>query len=183
MYYFISDLHFGSINILKERLIFRNPDEMDLYLIEKWNNKVRRDDTVYIVGDLGGNYSIDLETRIANLNGKKILVQGNHDIQWLDSENVRLSKYFEKIENYLEVKLDGYYLTLCHYPLIEWDGSRRQHNSYMLHGHIHTRVGKTYNIIKEYEPRLLNCCPEINNYEPVTIEELIKNNASWYGRK
>lgn len=183
MDYFISDLHFGSIKILEERKIFRNTDEMDLCLIEKWNNKVQQDDTVYIVGDLGGNYTGDLETRIANINGNKILIQGNHEIQWLAGGTFLPSRYFAKIENYMEMTINGYYLTLCHYPLIEWDRSRKQQNSYMLHGHIHTRIEKTYTIIKEYEPRMLNCCPEINNYEPSTIDELIKNNASWYGRK
>ena len=52
MIYYTSDLHFGHRNVLKfDNRPFANVDEMDLVLIENWNNRVQPDDTVYILGD------------------------------------------------------------------------------------------------------------------------------------
>lgn len=184
MEYFISDLHFGSNNILKSRSMFNCTKEMDQYLIERWNNKVMHDDTVYIIGDLGGSYSCDLESIIKELRGNKILILGNHDTQWLNMAHISYDKYFVEIREYTEIDIGSYHLVLCHYPLLEWPGSRKsQTETYMLHGHIHDRIGNTYAIIKEHLPKLLNCCPEINNYQPSSVAELIINNTKWYERK
>lgn len=50
MVYFISDLHLGHRNILKLcNRPFSSIEEMDEIIIDNWNNKVHRDDTVYIM--------------------------------------------------------------------------------------------------------------------------------------
>ncbi len=52
MIYYTSDLDFGHRNVLKfDSRPFADIDEMDRVLIENWNNRVRSDDTVYILGD------------------------------------------------------------------------------------------------------------------------------------
>lgn len=52
MIYYTADLHFGHANIIKLcHRPFASIEEMDEKLIEKWNNKVKNGDTVYIVGD------------------------------------------------------------------------------------------------------------------------------------
>ena len=52
MVFVTSDLHFGHKNIIKyENRPFKDVEEMDQKLIENWNNKVGKDDTVYILGD------------------------------------------------------------------------------------------------------------------------------------
>ena len=52
MNYFISDLHFGHLNIIRlDNRPFTTLEEMDNKLIENWNNTVTRDDTIYILGD------------------------------------------------------------------------------------------------------------------------------------
>lgn len=38
-------------------------------------------------------------------------------------------------------------------------------------------------IIKKYQPCALNAGVDINYYEPVTFEELVKNNNEWYERR
>lgn len=72
--YFISDPHFGHTNILKlERSRFSTIEEHDAYIIERINKTVSLTDTLYILGDIG---SLD-KARL--LNGRKILIMGNHD--------------------------------------------------------------------------------------------------------
>ena len=50
--FFVSDLHLGHENVLSIRTQFHDIDEHDDFLIEKWNNKVKKHDEVYILGDL-----------------------------------------------------------------------------------------------------------------------------------
>ena len=49
---YISDLHFGHANIIKiDKRPFSDVEEMNQKMIENWNNKVKSDDWVYILGD------------------------------------------------------------------------------------------------------------------------------------
>ena len=53
MIFFTSDLHLGHKNII--RLCgrpFESVEEMDEILIDNWNKKIHRCDTVYILGDI-----------------------------------------------------------------------------------------------------------------------------------
>ena len=182
--YFISDLHFGSAWILKERSAFRTAEEMDRVLTERWNAKVNNDDTVYILGDIGGSYTANAVDCIQSLHGRKYLILGNHDQEWMRQyPSQQVSALFEGISWYEEITVGDALLSLCHYPGLEWRGSRKNPHSYMIHGHIHTRRDTpTYAFIRKNLPNMLNCCPEINGYEPVTFEELIRNNFVWYGK-
>lgn len=51
--FFTSDLHFGHENVIKfDNRPFRSVEEMDAELISRWNNKVKKGDLVYVLGDL-----------------------------------------------------------------------------------------------------------------------------------
>ena len=51
--YYTSDLHLGHKNIIRLcNRPFGSIEEMDNLLIERWNKKVKKEDTVYILGDL-----------------------------------------------------------------------------------------------------------------------------------
>ena len=53
---------------------------MDEKLIENWNRVVTEEDTVYVLGDFSDYNDEEKEKCIlARLNGKKVLVMGNHD--------------------------------------------------------------------------------------------------------
>ena len=55
---FTSDLHLGHKNVIefcnrnKETcgMDFENVEQMDTFLIDKWNQKVKEDDEIYILG-------------------------------------------------------------------------------------------------------------------------------------
>ena len=79
MTYFTSDQHFGHFNIIRlSRRPFKTVDEMDETMVERWNAKVRDDDTVYVLGDLFFR-AATVEPILKRLKGHKHLVLGNHD--------------------------------------------------------------------------------------------------------
>lgn len=79
--FFTSDTHFGHINILNfcERP-FKDTDEMDEVIITNWNNKVGKNDIVFHLGDFAFATNKRWQELIHRLNGKIILVLGNHKI-------------------------------------------------------------------------------------------------------
>jgi calcineurin-like phosphoesterase family protein len=84
MIYFTADQHFGHFNIIKHcSRPFENSHEMDQLMIARWNERVKANDTVYIVGDLMFRASAHPSTYLDKLNGKKHLIVGNHDRQWM----------------------------------------------------------------------------------------------------
>ena len=80
MIYFIADTHFSEGNIIQyENRPFADVSEMDQELLSRWNSIVKKDDEVYVLGDFGAEGK---EEFILNqLNGKKFLIKGNHDVK------------------------------------------------------------------------------------------------------
>lgn len=145
--YIISDPHFGHDNILKlERPQFATIEEHDAYIINQINKIVKLTDTLYILGDIG---NID-KARL--LNGRKIMIKGNHDKRNLtEFESVFAEVYDTPI--YLTPKL-----VLSHEPI--------QVNTSVLnvHGHLHgARLESTNHF---------NVSAALVNYTPITYEEI-----------
>lgn len=126
--WFVSDLHFGHQNILKYcSRPFVSVKEMDQAIVDNWNETVRPNDTVYLLGDLAfHNYE-----RIGQLNGYKILVPGNHDHERAKKVFAHVQEVKEEVE-YLKVDKEHRFV-LCHYPFESWRREYRFH----LHGHSH----------------------------------------------
>ena len=81
MIYFTADMHFGHKAIIRmQNRPFESVEEMDRVLLQNYNSIVRKEDTVYILGDICHHMSIeDADALIKKLNGKKYLIKGNHD--------------------------------------------------------------------------------------------------------
>ncbi len=182
MIYFTADLHLGHAKILDlAKRPFSSVEEMDETLIANWNAKVKGGDTVYVLGDLIVKCKDkDPETYLRRLKGKKILVLGNHDEGWL--QRVDASKYFVRVERYVEQSIGGRMLTMCHYPMMEWRASRKDQDckklGYLIHGHVHGRDGRAYAPLFAM-PHALNAGVDVNGFAPVTLEELVCNNANF----
>jgi calcineurin-like phosphoesterase family protein len=61
---------------------FKDLNEMHASIAEKWNSKVSKDDTVYVVGNVGflnGSNTKEFATFIQSLNGLKNLAMGGTD--------------------------------------------------------------------------------------------------------
>lgn len=174
--YFISDLHFGHENIIRQcERPFSNVDEMNKTLIRNWNSKVSKEDDVYILGDVAYRSKEDVASIVNRLNGRKHLIVGNHDEKNLKNQNFR--DCFVSIDRYLRIVLDNRSLILCHYPIAEWDGYF--HGSYHIYGHIHNnRKNRVFEYLKD-EERALNAGADVINFTPATFEELIKYNKEF----
>ncbi len=97
MIYAIADLHL-SFSVDKPMDIFGGRwKDYSTKLKENWQKTVGKNDTVVIPGDL--SWALKLEDTledfkfIESLNGKKIILKGNHDYFW--ETNAKLSKFFD----------------------------------------------------------------------------------------
>lgn len=80
----IADTHFGHENIIQYcNRPFRSVDEMDNALIKNWNAAVTQQDTIIHLGDFMIGRKERCKEIVKQLNGKKILIKGNHD-RWTD---------------------------------------------------------------------------------------------------
>lgn len=135
--FFTSDTHFFHERIIKYcNRPFRTVTEMNERIREDWFRKVKPEDKVYHLGDVGFAPIDQLGGFLNTLPGKKYLVPGNHD----NPQN--LSKYFKLLPQCYELRVpDPEFrhgvrpIILCHYALRVWNKSH--HGSWHLYGHSH----------------------------------------------
>ena len=168
MIYFTSDLHFRHANIIPIcGRPFESIREMDETLIKNWNNIVKPEDEVYILGDFTMSKDPKVVDEILEqLNGKKYLIIGNHD----QFTKRYTGNSFEFIAPYYELRHEGQLFCLCHYPIAEWNGYYR--GAYNLHGHQHNH--KEYNDgnieigLKRYDVGV-----DANDFKPISINQIV----------
>ena len=128
-FFAIADLHFGHKNIIKYcNRPFADTDEMDRALIKNWNETVSNNDTVLVLGDVGFGSKEYIASLIKQLNGKKILIMGNHD-NW--SEQTYRDMGFHTVSRF-PILWNDFYL-LSHAPLILSETTPY----FNLYGHVH----------------------------------------------
>lgn len=164
--WFISDTHFGHANFLKfekedETKIrpFNSTQEMDEYMVQKWNEVVKDGDKVYHLGDVVMNAK-HCTRYLGRLRGSKRLCIGNHDLL---ERNSQYYTEFKKITLWRLFKEHGFICT--HVPLKK---SSMRHAKVNVHGHIHERKMKS--------PIYFNACVEHHDYTPISID-LIKDHV------
>ena len=174
--FFTSDLHFGHKNIIRfDNRPFFSVEEMDNALISNWNRKVSDEDTVYVLGDISW-YNDEKTVEIFNkLRGNKILIKGNHD-----RAHGKVRNCFKEIADYKEIYVGENKIILCHYPIIFFN--RHHYGAYMFYGHVHNshEWQMTDNYRQELEQLDIECNAYnvgvmVQNYEPVTFEEVLAN--------
>lgn len=165
--WFISDHHFFHDNILKftgsdGNLIrpgFESVDQMNWFMVERWNSVVKLEDHVWHLGDVCFKSTAkadEVANLLRSLNGHKRLVVGNHD----NLKAPSILNNFEKIELWRGFRDEGF--TCSHIPLrLE---SLRDGNV-CVHGHIHQNLMK--------EPGYINVCVEVRDYTPVHMDQII----------
>lgn len=157
--YFIADTHFSDENIIRyENRPFQNAAEMNQELITKWNNAVKDNDIVYILGDLGANKN---EFPILNqLNGKKYLVKGNHDQH--SNQYYRDAGFIEVYDK--PIILNDFWI-LSHEPMYVNNNMPYAN----IFGHIHNSP-----MFKTYSSQHYCVSVERTNYTPIAMDEVIK---------
>jgi calcineurin-like phosphoesterase family protein len=170
--YYTGDLHFGHKNVLKfDNRPFETVEEMEKIIMDSWNSRVTDDDDIYILGDFAYRNEKSVDWYLKRLKGKKHLIIGNHDGEIRNSETALAC--FESVDKMLYINESGNKICLCHYPIAEWNGFHK--GSWHIYGHIHNNKNDTYLFMKTRE-RALNAGCMINNYIPVTFNELVENN-------
>ena len=155
--FFIADLHLGHKNIIGyNRPEFNNLEEMHEAIVDRWNAVVRPKDVVYVLGDVAfGKQNIHY---MAQLNGRKHLVLGNHDT--CDIKEYQL--YFDHIWGCIGYKN----CILTHIPIHPQQFYRFTVN---IHGHVHH---EDQQLMKDW--RYFNVCADHTNLTPVAWEDIKK---------
>ena len=179
--FLVSDTHFGHAGVCRfthpddatvKLRPWTDPDEMDEHLVRVWNERVRRQDKVYHLGDVVINRRA-LKT-LSRLNGDKVLIRGNHDI-FPDRE---YREYFRELRAYHV--MNG--MILSHIPVHEASLGRFGVN---IHGHLHaTRVKRVQGMDADtgailygtdIDPRYHCVCVEQTpDFAPILFEDVIK---------
>lgn len=175
MIYYISDPQFGHKNIIRYCCRpFASLSEMDETIIKRWNEVVKEDDIVYLLGDLMLNSNKRPEQYLSRLRGRLVLLRGNHDDTWMHKTDLDL--WFEEVADRLEIMDGNRRITLSHEPILDPQYTKDE-NQYQIHGHIHNNTHmEEWPAIRE-NPRMLNASVEITDYRPVTFEQLVRLNA------
>ena len=131
MIYFTADLHLNHHSIIRHcNRPFRTVQEMNGTIINNFNKVLTNKDILYILGD----FAWSNHGRFINaINGKKILIRGNHDRM-----NKNILRQFTEVHDLLFRKFNNKHYMLCHYAMRSW--RNKCHNSIHLYGHSHGRL-------------------------------------------
>lgn len=160
----ISDTHFGHPNVIPYcARPFKSVKEMDNELIKRWNARVSKDDIVYHLGDFCFKFPQDkVAALVSNLNGRIILVMGNHD--------THPNKWY----------IDCGFINATYFPIIVDDNIVLSHRPpepelispkyFYVFGHTHEKHSLTEDKFKNTK-----CvCVERTDYAPIEFEEILK---------
>ena len=183
MTFYIADWHYNHANILSyDNRPFKTVEEMDAALVERWNATVTSADTVYVLGDMFWGGETKAVPVLDSLNGKKILIKGNHD----RCKNTEFRKRFDQISGYLEITDGDRHVVLCHYPMPCF--KNHFHGWYHLYGHVHNSFEAN---MMEHDRMLLEdlYCRKCNmfnvgammpwmDYTPRTLDEIERRSSA-----
>lgn len=184
MIYFSSDHHFDHANVIKYcGRPYAGVDEMNRDLIVRWNQQVGDEDTVIYLGDfsLGERPIVEI---LPVLNGKKLLIAGNHDRVHPAWHRNKAQKAANKKAIYAANGFDEVLLNdicyigetavnLCHFPYTgdhTSAGERypqyrpKDDGKWLLHGHVHQLWKK--------RGKMINVGVDVWDFFPVSIERI-----------
>jgi calcineurin-like phosphoesterase family protein len=203
MIWFTSDAHYWHKNIAGPKVSqwksgyrnFENEREMSRYLVDQINKYVKKDDTLYYLGDWSFGGIQNIWNFRKQINCKEIhLILGNHDghirqnkllpncSRWgkdinnitdIPSDNkeyynVYAKDLFETVQDVLELKENKHKFFLSHYAHRVWDKSH--HGVIHLYGHSH---GTIDDFGKSMDVGIDNIFKLTGEYKPISILEII----------
>ncbi len=153
--FIISDTHFGHKRICEYEPInrpFATIEEHDEELVYRWNNTVKKNDTIWHLGDV--LFSENSFDTLKRLNGIKKLVMGNHD-------NYPIERYKEHFSHICgSVRLRECIFT--HIPVHPGQFGRFKAN---VHGHMHS--------VMMEDVRYINVSVECQNLAPMLLDTVM----------
>lgn len=173
--FFTSDTHWGHTNILEFcNRPYKNVEEMNHCLIDNWNKKVPADGLVFHLGDFAwGGYPFWKNIR-DQLNGKIILIKGNHDEKNLTTTGAQ--ELFEHVAYQMKIRIEGRAIYLNHNPFLCYGGTYRDPKGlvYQAFGHVHSGPGAKGLDVERLGvlfPTQYDVGVDNNNYEPISWAE------------
>lgn len=165
-----SDSHFNHANIIALcNRPFTCVDIMNECLIENWNARVSKEDLVIHCGDFAFGTAEKIDEIIHRLNGRKVLIKGNHDSRsnkfYLDNNRFAFVCDYFSMKNILFTHRPLDYQSVCDNKWTE---------SINVHGHIHNNRELQ---IKKYEisdQLLFNVSVEMTDYFPISLDEIVE---------
>ena len=196
MRYYIADPHFfhANLNTKMDCRGFENVEAMNQYMLKKWNDKVRKNDEVVILGDFSWGKAEETNELLEKLNGRLYLILGNHD-RFLKDKAYNTDR-FVWIKPYEEMQDNKRKVILSHYPIMCYNGQYRTDDkgnpkAYMLYGHVHdtqdqrllekfqqetknTSVSSPDGTVRNIPCNMINCFCMYSDYTPLTLDEWIE---------
>lgn len=142
--FFSADTHFWHSNIIKHsHRPFIDIELMNRTIIANWNSKVSNQDTILFLGDFALCSEEKAIEILKQLNGKKILIGGNHDEKFISKEKYfKFRSYWDLIVDRLDLQVqdgnDKQLIVLHHYAMRTWNKSH--YGSWHLYGHSHNSL-------------------------------------------
>lgn len=156
--FFTSDLHFSHEGICKARGM--TIEENNNLIINNWNKTVKKQDTIFILGDITLDNPTIISEILPKLKGSKIIIGGNHDTKRCCNEFVKLGIPVLGCLDYKE-------FVLTHIPI------RHEETMYdcvaNIHGHIHIMRTRDIHL---YGQKYYNVNCEFHNYTPVSLDTI-----------
>lgn len=141
MIWFTADTHFAHTNIIRHcQRPFTSIEEMDETLLKNINERVKRSDTLYHLGDFAFRGAKPAVYRDRIVCRRLILILGNHDPQTAAGyPKADFAAHFSEVHPLLRIKVPvngvSQVIVLCHYALRVWD--RAHYGTWHLFGHSH----------------------------------------------
>ncbi|SRR6266576_278938 len=164
--YLISDTHFNHANIAT---YCDRPKGFTELIMENWNRVIAKDDTVIHLGDVILDKKSVIKGVMDSLNGRKILVRGNHDRQWSN---------LKWMENGFAFSCDGMKFRQC-WLTHEPSTSLADGCTLNIHGHLHN-IWHGFHAEKGAPPPVKLRYPfqrlfaiEYTNYMPVEFDKFV----------
>jgi len=175
MHFFTADPHYSHGNVIRFcNRPFPGTDAMNASLLAECCSRVGPDDDLWILGDLTAGKASDaqrdeVQRIFAALPGRKHLIRGNHDPDWI------CTLPWNSVAETADIVVNKRRLFLCHYPMITWPGAR--HGGLQLFGHVHNNWMGSRNSV--------NVGVDVWGFRPVTLHEIearaagLPVNAHW----
>lgn len=147
------------------RLFGKTKQDLDQERIRLWNETVPVNGTVYYVGDFSDGTVLQTMELRRKLNGKIILIRGNHDLFPLEV----LKAIFDDVVDELELDINGSLVHLSHFPDVRRVTGMLQKFAKIVYGHIHEDNDNVFPSSSAF----FCSCVERNNNRPVSLKEVL----------
>ncbi len=176
-----SDLHIGhNRDFVYQDRGFDSIEEHDNTLVTNWNDLVETDDMVYILGDVmlkhnlqDANFTYGLSI-LEKLNGKLIIIRGNHDSlgkieRYKTCVNVVSAGEAALYLDYPATR--GYHFYLTHYPTLVSHKKLKTIKSALINIYGHTHQKERF---YKGHPYMYCACMDAHELKPVLLDDIIE---------